>query len=130
MTVYLIHLKTMVTFVVYFEIYQPSSKLYMPFAGSRTARRSLEFGRTHVVRPKGKHQATIVWLHGLGDNGLRYGCHIFNICYCYIPHSSTRHVLYFFLVWILPKLVHSSSSILSPHYYYFLHLNLLFVFPF
>ncbi|KAF9606291.1 hypothetical protein IFM89_024432, partial [Coptis chinensis] len=28
-----------------------------------------EFGRTHVVRPKGKHQATIVWLHGLGDNG-------------------------------------------------------------
>ncbi|XP_057966924.1 uncharacterized protein LOC131157075 [Malania oleifera] len=38
-------------------------------SGSRTARRTLEFGRTHVVRPKGKHQATIVWLHGLGDNG-------------------------------------------------------------
>ncbi|KAK1587683.1 hypothetical protein Q3G72_015790 [Acer saccharum] len=37
--------------------------------GSRTARRTFEFGRTHVVRPKGKHQATIVWLHGLGDNG-------------------------------------------------------------
>ncbi|KAB1218642.1 Boron transporter 4 [Morella rubra] len=37
-------------------------------AGSRTAR-TFEFGRTHVVRPKGKHQATIVWLHGLGDNG-------------------------------------------------------------
>lgn len=34
----------------------------------------MEFGKTHVVRPKGKHQATIVWLHGLGDNGLRYIC--------------------------------------------------------
>ncbi|CAI9114032.1 OLC1v1014651C1 [Oldenlandia corymbosa var. corymbosa] len=38
-------------------------------SGSRTARRTCEFGRTYVVRPKGKHQATIVWLHGLGDNG-------------------------------------------------------------
>ncbi|KAJ8756107.1 hypothetical protein K2173_024654 [Erythroxylum novogranatense] len=38
-------------------------------SGSRSARRSFEFGRTYVVRPKGKHQATIVWLHGLGDNG-------------------------------------------------------------
>ncbi|XP_068652148.1 uncharacterized protein [Aristolochia californica] len=38
-------------------------------SGSRTARRTFEFGRTHVVRPKGRHQATIVWLHGLGDNG-------------------------------------------------------------
>ncbi|PIA65528.1 hypothetical protein AQUCO_00100789v1 [Aquilegia coerulea] len=38
-------------------------------SGSRTSGRALEFGRTHVVRPKGKHQATIVWLHGLGDNG-------------------------------------------------------------
>ncbi|XP_047311228.1 acyl-protein thioesterase 2-like [Impatiens glandulifera] len=38
-------------------------------SGSRTARRTIEFGRTYVVRPKGKHQATIVWLHGLGDNG-------------------------------------------------------------
>ncbi|KAF8376654.1 hypothetical protein HHK36_031676 [Tetracentron sinense] len=37
-------------------------------SGSRTAR-TFEFGRTHVVKPKGKHQATIVWLHGLGDNG-------------------------------------------------------------
>ncbi|KAJ8431806.1 hypothetical protein Cgig2_027551 [Carnegiea gigantea] len=25
---------------------------------------TFEFGGTHVVRPKGKHQATIVWLHG------------------------------------------------------------------
>lgn len=32
---------------------------------------NLEFGATHVVRPKGKHQATIVWLHGMGDKGLR-----------------------------------------------------------
>ncbi|EXC26037.1 Acyl-protein thioesterase 2 [Morus notabilis] len=38
-------------------------------SGSRSARRTFEFGRTHVVRPKGKHQATIVWLHGLGDKG-------------------------------------------------------------
>ncbi|KAI3982051.1 hypothetical protein MKX01_018957 [Papaver californicum] len=38
-------------------------------SGSRTTGRSFEYGRTHVVRPKGKHQATIVWLHGLGDNG-------------------------------------------------------------
>lgn len=34
--------------------------------------RAFEFGKTHVVKPKGKHQATIVWLHGLGDNGSRY----------------------------------------------------------
>lgn len=25
-----------------------------------------------MVKPKGKHQATIVWLHGLGDNGSRF----------------------------------------------------------
>ncbi|PIA42529.1 hypothetical protein AQUCO_02000167v1 [Aquilegia coerulea] len=37
-------------------------------SGSRVGR-TFEFGRTHVVKPKGKHQATIVWLHGLGDNG-------------------------------------------------------------
>ncbi|KAH9714892.1 Abhydrolase 2 domain-containing protein [Citrus sinensis] len=45
-------------------------------SGSRAARRTFEFGRTHVVRPKGKHQATIVWLHGLGDNGSR--CSVVN----------------------------------------------------
>ncbi|ERN03592.1 hypothetical protein AMTRI_Chr05g71010 [Amborella trichopoda] len=38
-------------------------------SGSRAGRRAFDFGRTHVVKPKGKHQATIVWLHGLGDNG-------------------------------------------------------------
>ncbi|KAL3535824.1 hypothetical protein ACH5RR_004285 [Cinchona calisaya] len=38
-------------------------------AGGRTVTRAFNFGRTYVVRPKGKHQATIVWLHGLGDNG-------------------------------------------------------------
>lgn len=37
------------------------------------AKRPFEYGRTHVVRPKGAHKATIVWLHGLGDNGARYG---------------------------------------------------------
>ncbi|KAL6533852.1 hypothetical protein OROHE_013685 [Orobanche hederae] len=39
---------------------------------SQTSRMTFEFGRTHVVRPKGTHQATIVWLHGLGDNGLSW----------------------------------------------------------
>ncbi|XAR67754.1 Lysophospholipase [Bertholletia excelsa] len=38
-------------------------------SASRPTRRTFEFGRTYVVKPKGKHQATIVWLHGLGDNG-------------------------------------------------------------
>lgn len=54
-----------------------SSSFFFLFTieGSRTTRRAFEFGKTHVVRPKGKHQATIVWLHGLGDNGLRYECH-------------------------------------------------------
>ncbi|KAL1814451.1 hypothetical protein ACET3Z_017025 [Daucus carota] len=42
---------------------------YSTGSGSRTTRRQLEFGRTYVVKPKGKHQATIVWLHSLGDNG-------------------------------------------------------------
>ncbi|WRX31606.1 Phospholipase/carboxylesterase/thioesterase - like 3 [Theobroma cacao] len=37
-------------------------------SGSGTTR-TFEFGRTHVVRPKGNHQATIIWLHGLGDKG-------------------------------------------------------------
>ncbi|GAV72848.1 Abhydrolase_2 domain-containing protein, partial [Cephalotus follicularis] len=40
-----------------------------PSTVGKTTRRALDFGRTYVVRPKGKHQATIVWLHGLGDNG-------------------------------------------------------------
>ncbi|CAI0389552.1 unnamed protein product [Linum tenue] len=38
-------------------------------SGGKTARRAFDFGKTYVVRPKGKHQATVVWLHGLGDNG-------------------------------------------------------------
>ncbi|KAK6912171.1 Phospholipase/carboxylesterase/thioesterase [Dillenia turbinata] len=42
---------------------------YSMGSGSGAARSTIEFGRTYVVRPKGKHQATIVWLHGLGDNG-------------------------------------------------------------
>uniref|UniRef100_A0A0E0A3H2 Phospholipase/carboxylesterase/thioesterase domain-containing protein n=1 Tax=Oryza glumipatula TaxID=40148 RepID=A0A0E0A3H2_9ORYZ len=37
-------------------------------SGGRGGQR-VEYGRTYVVRPKGRHQATIVWLHGLGDNG-------------------------------------------------------------
>lgn len=38
-------------------------------SGSRSSRGTFEFGRTYVVKPKGEHQATIVWLHGLGDKG-------------------------------------------------------------
>ena len=45
--------------------------VFLLYSGSRTARRTVEFGRTYVVRPKGRHQATVVWLHGLGDNGSR-----------------------------------------------------------
>ncbi|KAG5564560.1 hypothetical protein RHGRI_000666 [Rhododendron griersonianum] len=45
------------------------AKIWQLGTGSTTVRRAFEFGRTHVVRPKGKHQATVVWLHGLGDNG-------------------------------------------------------------
>ena len=41
-------------------------------SGAKTATRTFDFGRTHVVRPKGRHLATVVWLHGLGDNGARY----------------------------------------------------------
>lgn len=60
-------------------------------AGSRTTRRAFEFGKTHVVRPKGKHQATIVWLHGLGDNGLRYEWHR-----CYVFYFSfVDHIISF-----------------------------------
>lgn len=40
-------------------------------SGGRSGRR-VDYGRTYVVRPKGRHLATIVWLHGLGDNGARY----------------------------------------------------------
>ncbi|GJM89894.1 hypothetical protein PR202_ga06119 [Eleusine coracana subsp. coracana] len=37
-------------------------------SGGRGGRR-VDYGRTYVVRPKGRHLATIVWLHGLGDSG-------------------------------------------------------------
>ncbi|KAL8166472.1 hypothetical protein V2J09_007971 [Rumex salicifolius] len=29
----------------------------------------VEFGRSYVIKPKGSHEATIVWLHDLGDRG-------------------------------------------------------------
>ncbi|XP_052184929.1 uncharacterized protein LOC127796683 [Diospyros lotus] len=38
-------------------------------SGSRTTSRTFEFGGTYVVRPRGRHQATLVWLHGLGEMG-------------------------------------------------------------
>ncbi|RWV93036.1 hypothetical protein GW17_00044535 [Ensete ventricosum] len=54
---------------VLFHVHNPCASN----AGSRTATRRhvVDYGRTYVVRPKGRHQATIVWLHGLGDNGAR-----------------------------------------------------------
>lgn len=58
-------------FCLSWQVWYMSSVFIVKILGSRTARRTFEFGRTHVVRPKGKHQATIVWLHGLGDNGSR-----------------------------------------------------------
>ncbi|KAF3526735.1 hypothetical protein F2Q69_00047264 [Brassica cretica] len=63
--------------------------------GSRNAR-GYEFGRTYVVRPKGKHQATLVWLHGLGDNGssssqLMESLHLPNIKWI-CPTAPTRPV--------------------------------------
>ncbi|WVZ69735.1 hypothetical protein U9M48_018474 [Paspalum notatum var. saurae] len=42
--------------------------MWMHAGGGRGGRR-VEYGRTYVVRPRARHQATIVWLHGLGDNG-------------------------------------------------------------
>ncbi|GKE39034.1 acyl-protein thioesterase 2-like protein isoform X1, partial [Tanacetum coccineum] len=42
--------------------------------GGLTASRSFYFGPTYVVEPKGEHQATIVWLHGLGDDGSSTVC--------------------------------------------------------
>jgi hypothetical protein len=58
------------------------------YSGSRPARRNFEFGRTCVVRPQGKHQATIVWLHGLGDNGSRYCSYSFPsivvVLFCFV----------------------------------------------
>ncbi|KAG6474274.1 hypothetical protein ZIOFF_068199 [Zingiber officinale] len=38
---------------------------------AKASARAFDFGRTHVVRPKGRHLATVVWLHGLGDNPAR-----------------------------------------------------------
>lgn len=42
---------------------------YSNYSSTGSGGRNLEFGRTYVVRPKGRHLATMVWLHGLGDNG-------------------------------------------------------------
>lgn len=39
-------------------------------SGTRCNRKSVEFGMTYVVKPKGRHLVPIIWLHGLGDNGL------------------------------------------------------------
>lgn len=45
--------------------------LFCEIEGGLTAIRRFKFGSVYVVEPKGKHQATIVWLHGLGDDGSR-----------------------------------------------------------
>ncbi|XP_051152673.1 uncharacterized protein LOC127266448 isoform X2 [Andrographis paniculata] len=65
-------------------------------SGSRAARRTPEFGGTYVVRPKGKHQATILWLHGLGDNGSSWSQMLESLPLPNIkwicPTAPTRHV--------------------------------------
>ncbi|XP_071710849.1 uncharacterized protein [Rutidosis leptorrhynchoides] len=48
-------------------------------SGSRTARRKIEYGRTYVIRPRAKHQATIVWLHGVGDTGSSWSQQLGNL---------------------------------------------------
>lgn len=60
------------------------------FTGLKSGSR-VEFGRTHVVRPKGRHLATVVWLHGLGDNGARY------VITSYTPAIETTKFLNFLL---------------------------------
>ncbi|KAG6522855.1 hypothetical protein ZIOFF_020010 [Zingiber officinale] len=40
-------------------------------SAAKASARAFDFGRTHVVQPKGRHLATVMWLHGLGDNGAR-----------------------------------------------------------
>ncbi|CAI0420545.1 unnamed protein product [Linum tenue] len=49
--------------------YQQQQHFHMPSGSTSGRSRMSDFGRTHVVRPRGKHQVTIVWLHGMGDNG-------------------------------------------------------------
>ncbi|KDP33625.1 hypothetical protein JCGZ_07196 [Jatropha curcas] len=68
-------------------------------SGSRSTPKTFEFGRTHVVRPRGQHQATIVWLHGLGDKGsswsqLLEAFHLPNIKWI-CPTAPTRPVALF-----------------------------------
>lgn len=61
----------------------------------------MEYGRTYVVRPKGRHQATIVWLHGIGDNGGRY-IDVIKPCMhaacCLVVICAARSLLLFTLV--------------------------------
>uniref|UniRef100_A0A0E0DV23 Phospholipase/carboxylesterase/thioesterase domain-containing protein n=1 Tax=Oryza meridionalis TaxID=40149 RepID=A0A0E0DV23_9ORYZ len=56
-----------------FLVYRLAAENIMSYYGSSSSGgrggQRVEYGRTYVVRPKGRHQATIVWLHGLGDNG-------------------------------------------------------------
>lgn len=30
----------------------------------------MNFGQTYVLQPTGRHTVTVVWLHGLGTNGI------------------------------------------------------------
>ncbi|KAL8524944.1 hypothetical protein ACS0TY_014533 [Phlomoides rotata] len=51
------------------------------FSSNSSSSGSQGFGRTHDVMPTGKHEATIVWLHALGEDGymfLKGGSHIWN----------------------------------------------------
>lgn len=68
-------------------------------SGSRRNRNTFEYGRTYVVRPKGKHQATIVWLHGFGEEGSSWSQLLDNLSLPNIkwicPTAPTRSVALF-----------------------------------
>lgn len=103
-------------FVVFFVVMDVCSLIWTHMApawwhygdinsGSRTAR-TFEFGRTHVVRPKGKHQATIVWLHGLSDNGSRWCCYF---CPQLSSMLSSLFLFFYGLLWSSPARTISNS---------------------
>ncbi|XP_042394431.1 acyl-protein thioesterase 1 homolog 1-like isoform X1 [Zingiber officinale] len=85
-------------------------------SGAKTTGRSYEFGRTYVVRPKGMHLATVVWLHGLGDNGASWSqlletlplpnvTIILNISYVVSTYNGSIILIVFFpmqIKWICP----------------------------
>ncbi|KAF5796614.1 putative glycerol-3-phosphate 1-O-acyltransferase [Helianthus annuus] len=82
--------------------------------GGRAARRAFEFGQTYVVKPKWKHQATIVWLSSLGDNGSSWSQLLetlplpndsFTRCFKSNPPKPWNWNIYLFPLWCLGVVV-------------------------